>query len=126
MISRFTKSLLKATKSASKSVLATSKITRKFSSEGRTIDADVENQVMEVTRNFLEGVKNAEISNLDKNSSFEDLGLDSLDAIDLIVELEESFGIDITNEDAENKIKSLEDACVVFTEYKNNQGESSE
>ena len=83
------------------------------------INPDVETQIMEVTRNFLEGVKNAQVDKLDKETTFEDLGLDSLDAIDLIVELEESFGLDISNEDSENRIKSIRDASVVFTEYVN-------
>ena len=78
---------------------------------------DVENQVMEITRNFLEGVKNADISKLDKDSTFEQLGLDSLDAIDLLVELEDSFGIDVSNEEAENRIKGIQDASEVFSEY---------
>lgn len=82
------------------------------------INPDIETQIMEVTRNFLEGVKKADLSKLDRKSKFEELGLDSLDTIDLIVELEEALGIDLSNEDAENRIKGLEDACIVFTEYK--------
>ena len=99
---------------------------RFFGAANGPIDPDVENQIMEVTRNFLEGVTNGDISKLDKDSSFEDLGLDSLDSIDLIVELEESFGIDISNEDAENRIKGIQDACVVITEYKNQNPEDGE
>ncbi len=90
-------------------------LARSFSAK---IDPDVETQIMEVTKNFLENIKNAQITKLDKNSTFEELGLDSLDAIDLIVELEESFGIDLDNNDAENKIKTISDAAEVFTTYK--------
>ena len=72
---------------------------------------------MEITRNFLEGVKNADISKLDRDSTFEQLGLDSLDAIDLLVELEDSFGIDVSNEEAENRIKGIQDASEIFSEY---------
>ena len=73
---------------------------------------------MQVTRNFLENVKNGQITKLDRTSTFEDLGLDSLDAIDLIVELEESFGVDLDNNDAENKIKTVSDAAHIFSIYK--------
>lgn len=72
---------------------------------------------MEVARNFLEGVKNADISKLDRDSTFETIGLDSLDAIDLLVELEDHFGIDVSNDEAETRIKGIKDACEVFTEH---------
>jgi len=43
-------------------------------------------------------------------SSFkEDLGADSLDLVELIMAMEEEFGIEIPDEDAEN-IKTVEDA----------------
>lgn len=105
----------KFTKNVSNSFYSSYKLQRMFSA---VIDADVETQVMEVTRNFLENVKNGEITKLDRTSSFEELGLDSLDAIDLIVELEEAFGLDLENDDAENRIKTVADAAEVFTEYK--------
>jgi len=38
----------------------------------------------------------------------EDLGADSLDAIELVMELDESFSLDITDEDAE-KLKTVQD-----------------
>jgi acyl carrier protein len=42
------------------------------------------------------------------NSSFKDLGADSLDIVDMIMEFEESFGIHIDDEDAE-KIATVDE-----------------
>lgn len=45
-----------------------------------------------------------------ENASFiEDLGADSLDIVDFVMALEEEFGIDIPDEDAQN-IKTVKDA----------------
>ncbi|HEY9072281.1 MAG TPA: acyl carrier protein [Candidatus Ozemobacteraceae bacterium] len=44
------------------------------------------------------------------NASFiEDLGADSLDTVELVMDLEEHFGIEIPDEDAE-KLKTVKDA----------------
>lgn len=42
------------------------------------------------------------------NSSFKDLGADSLDIVDMIMEFEESFGIHINDDDAE-KIQTVDE-----------------
>jgi len=42
-------------------------------------------------------------------SFLEDLGADSLDVVELIMQMEEEFGIQIPDEDAE-KIKTVQDA----------------
>lgn len=53
------------------------------------------------------GVSTSEIT---ENASFiDDLGADSLDTVELVMELEEKFGIDIPDEDAE-KIRTVKDA----------------
>ncbi|CAL4043278.1 acyl carrier protein [Buchnera aphidicola] len=46
------------------------------------------------------GIKEKDI--LDHNSFLEDLGADSLDAIELIMKLEEEFNIEISDEASEN------------------------
>jgi len=49
-------------------------------------------------------------SKITENSSFiADLGADSLDIIDLVMEFEEEFNLEITDEDA-GKIKTVGDA----------------
>jgi len=52
------------------------------------------------------GVSDSEVS---KEASYvEDLGADSLDTVELVMALEETFGIEIPDEDAE-KIKTIGD-----------------
>ncbi len=47
----------------------------------------------------------------------EDLGADSLDTVELVMDLEEHFGIEIPDEDAE-KLKSIKDAVDYITQKK--------
>ncbi|MCM8761786.1 MAG: acyl carrier protein [Candidatus Omnitrophica bacterium] len=53
------------------------------------------------------GVSEGEIT--ESASFIDDLGADSLDTVELVMELEEKFGIDIPDEDAE-KIRTVKDA----------------
>ena len=51
-----------------------------------------------------------EVSEIHDESSFvEDLGADSLDTVELIMEFEDEFGIEVSDEDAE-KISTVGDA----------------
>ncbi|MGL4367055.1 MAG: acyl carrier protein [Brevinemataceae bacterium] len=53
---------------------------------------------------------NVDASEVTENASFiEDLGADSLDIVDFVMALEEEFGVDIPDEDAQN-IKTVKDA----------------
>jgi NADH dehydrogenase (ubiquinone) 1 alpha/beta subcomplex 1 len=97
-------------------------LARKFGDSQERIHPDVEERIMVLSRRFLEKVKDAKIDKLAPTASFVDLGMDSLDAVDFIVALEEEFKFDIANEDAENRIKSIKDACVVFSEYVEKKG----
>ncbi len=68
--------------------------------------ADVFDKVKEIIVDKL-GTDEAAVT---ENASFiEDLGADSLDIVDLVMALEEEFGIDIPDDDAQN-IKSVSDA----------------
>lgn len=49
------------------------------------------------------------LENIKLTSSFKDLGADSLDIVEMIMSFEETFGIEIKDEDAE-KIKTVEQA----------------
>ena len=63
------------------------------------------------------GVKPEEIK---PTASFrDDLGSDSLDAVELIMALEEKFGIEIPDEDAE-KLKTVNDATKYIENKTNN------
>ena len=49
-------------------------------------------------------------------SFIEDLGADSLDLVELIMAMEEEFGLEISDEDAE-KIQTVQDAITYVTEH---------
>ena len=87
--------------------------------EINTVNKDLEEKIMEILRAALEKSPKAKPDLLDRTKSFEEMGLDSLDTVDLIVELEEQLGVDITNEEAEDKIKTPADAINVFGAYLN-------
>ena len=53
------------------------------------------------------------------NSTFQDLGADSLDLLEIIMRLEEQFGIEINDEDAEKIIFSS--ACLVRADLAHSQ-----
>jgi acyl carrier protein len=76
---------------------------------------DILNRVKKVTVEEL-GVKEEEVT---EASSFqEDLGADSLDVVELVMALEDEFGIDIPDEEV-GEIKTVGDA-VTYIEKKQN------
>lgn len=87
--------------------------TRQFST-GSTLN---ENEMIEfVEGKVFEVLKSAAKCNHEKlarTASFEDLGFDSLDGVELVLAMEEHFGFDITNNEAE-KITSVMDAIQIF------------
>ena len=75
--------------------------------------ADVASKVTEIIVNKL-GVDAAEVT---PSASFtNDLGADSLDTVDLIMEFENEFGIQIPDEDATEKISTVGDAIKYIEE----------
>ncbi len=74
----------------------------------------VEEKVKKIIVDQL-GVDEAEVT---PNAKFiEDLGADSLDTVELVMALEEEFGIEIPDEDAE-KIVTVKDATGYILEHK--------
>ena len=71
------------------------------------MSADIEDRLKQIVVNQL-GVEEAAV--VPKAKFIEDLGADSLDIVELVMAMEESFGIDIPDEEAEN-IRTVEDAC---------------
>ncbi|MFC1894632.1 acyl carrier protein [Candidatus Dependentiae bacterium] len=59
--------------------------------------------------NIIADKLNMPEENIKLEASFQDLGADSLDIVEMIMSFEESFGIEIKDEDAE-KIKIVKDA----------------
>lgn len=67
----------------------------------------------EITNRFIKLLcdeHNLKEENINLSNSFEELGLDSLDAVELIMATEEKFGIEINDEDAEKHFTSVEKA----------------
>lgn len=69
----------------------------------------VEGKVFEV----LKSAAKCKHEKLSRTATFEDLGFDSLDGVELVLAMEEHFGFDITNNEAE-KIVSVMDAIQIF------------
>ena len=69
----------------------------------------VEGKVFEV----LKSAAKCQHDKLARTATFEDLGFDSLDGVELVCAMEEHFGFEITNNEAE-KITSVMDAIQVF------------
>ena len=72
----------------------------------------VEGKVFEV----LKSAAKCNHSKLSRTATFEELGFDSLDGVELVLAMEEHFGFDLTNEDAE-KINTVMDAIQIFHSY---------
>lgn len=72
------------------------------------MEKSIEERVVEVVMSQL-AVKREEVT--PEASFLEDLGADSLDTVELVMALEEEFGLDIPDEDAE-KITTVKDAIV--------------
>jgi acyl carrier protein len=75
---------------------------------------EIEKSVTEIVSDQL-GVDKEEVT-LDA-SFVEDLGADSLDQVELVMRLEESFGLEIPDEDAE-KITRVKEAIAYIKEHK--------
>ena len=69
----------------------------------------VEGKVFEV----LKSAAKCKHDKLARTATFEDLGFDSLDGVELVLAMEEHFGFEITNAEAE-KITSVMDSIQVF------------
>lgn len=76
--------------------------------------AVVEGKVFEILRSAAK----CDQSKLNKTATFEQLGFDSLDSVELVVAMEENFGVDIPNEEAE-KISTVESAINTFYRHLN-------
>ena len=70
------------------------------------MSASVEDRVKQIVVNQL-GVEEGAV--IGKAKFIEDLGADSLDIVELVMAMEEAFGVDIPDEEAEN-IRTVDDA----------------
>ena len=82
---------------------------RQFSANENEIIELVEGKVFEI----LKSAAKCKHDKLARTAFFEDLGFDSLDGVELVLAMEEHFGFDITNQEAE-KIITVLDAIQIF------------
>jgi acyl carrier protein len=80
--------------------------------------ADVEAKVKEIIVNKL-GVEDSQVT--DSASFINDLGADSLDTVELIMEFEKAFEVQIEDEEAE-KIQTVGDAVSYLKSHSGGEG----
>ena len=78
------------------------------------MSASLEEKVKKIIIDQL-GVDEAEVT--PEAKFIDDLGADSLDTVELVMALEEEFGVEIPDEDAE-KIATVQDAITYIREHK--------
>lgn len=82
--------------------------------------SEIQDQVIKIIVEQL-GVEKSDVT---PDASFaDDLGADSLDTVELVMALEEKFGIEIRDEDAE-KIITVADAIEYITEHSSSEAEN--
>ena len=85
-----------------------------------------EQEIVEKTNKVFE--ESFEISSdrlVPEANIFADLGLDSLDIVDLIVALQNSFGVKIRNEEKVREIRTLRDIYTFIASIKKEEGAKS-
>lgn len=70
------------------------------------MSAQMNKDVRERIYHVLETSNKIKRSELSDKATFQDLGFDSLDTVELIVAFEEELGFDLPHEEAENNIKT--------------------
>ena len=81
---------------------------------------------MNLTRDeIIEAVNNALINEMElspddlspEKTFFDDLGLDSIDMVDLIIGLQRKFGISLRENDEVKKVRTIDDLCDFFVRF---------
>ena len=69
-------------------------------------DEDIRQQIVAV---IAEEFELAQEELTPEATLYDDLGLDSLDAVDLVVAMEKSFGVKLANEEAVKAVRTMDD-----------------
>lgn len=80
--------------------------------ENPQLHEEVETKIFEV----LKSAAKCKQDKLARGASFEELGFDSLDGVELVIAFEENLNVDLQDEDAE-KIQTVDDAVKIFYRY---------
>jgi acyl carrier protein len=85
-----------------------------------------EQEIIEITYKVFEELFEIKREQLQPQAHiFNDLGLDSLDIVDLVVALQKSFGVKIRNEDRVRNIRTLQDIFEFIFAIKNEESKKS-
>jgi len=85
-----------------------------------------EQEIIEITNKVFEESFEIEKEKLHPQAHiFQDLGIDSLDVVDLVVALQKSFGVNIRNEEKVRNIRTLQDIYDFISEIKNEKEKQS-
>ena len=85
-----------------------------------------EQEIIEITNRVFEESFEIEKEKLHPQAHiFQDLGIDSLDVVDLVVALQKSFGVNIRNEEKVRNIRTLQDIYDFISEIKNEKEKQS-
>jgi acyl carrier protein len=85
-----------------------------------------EQEIIEITNRVFEESFEIEKEKLHPQAHiFQDLGIDSLDIVDLVVALQKSFGVSIRNEEKVRNIRTLQDIYDFIAEIKNEKERQS-
>lgn len=83
-----------------------------------------EQEIIDITNRVFEESFEIERERLVPEANiFMDLGLDSLDVVDLVVALQNSFGVKIRNEESVRDIRTLQDLYQFITALKSKKSE---
>ena len=77
-----------------------------------TILEEVEDKVFQI----LKSAAKCNQAKLSRTATFEELGFDSLDTVELVVGMEENFNVEIKDDEAE-KITNVGEAIAIFNKY---------
>ena len=81
----------------------------------------MEERVFQKVRDILSEKKGVPAESIGMESSFEELELDSLDAVELIADLEEAFGVNVPNTDLQ-QVRTIRDAVQGLTKALEGKG----
>ena len=73
----------------------------------------VDSTIMDI----LKAMDKCNVSKLSPTATFEELGLDSLDQVEVVCEIEDKLGFDLTTEEAEKIINVQEAMNIFLTNY---------